>query len=305
MAFGSPLGLGNSVSLGVVSAPARQVRPDDPMIYIQTDASINPGNSGGPLVDVSGRVVGISSFILSQGGGSDGIGFAAPSNIVANVYLQIREFGRVRRGELGVRAQTITPELAAGLGLARDRGVVLADVYPLGPADTAGIRIGDIVLALDGKAMENARQFQINVYPKGAGDDVAVEVLRHDTRLTFDVSPVERRSDPDRFRHMVRPEDHLVRRLGILGLNLTPDVAAMFPPLRIQQGVVVAASSLTATGFDSGPLRPGDLIHRVNQRPIGGLTALRASLDELPSGAVVVLQVERGGQLHYLTIAVE
>ena len=134
---------------------------------------------------------------------------------------------------------------------------------------------------------------------------MAVEVLRHDTRLTFDVSPVERRSEPDRFRHMVRPEDHLVRRLGILGLNLTPDVAAMLPPLRIQQGVVVAASSLTATALESGPLRPGDLIHRVNQRPIGGLTALRASLDELPSGAVVVLQVERGGQLHYLTITVE
>ena len=120
MAFGSPLGLAELVSLGVVSAVARQPQPDDPMIYIQTDASINPGNSGGLLVDVQGRVVGISTFILSQSGGNEGLGFAAPSNIVRNVYEQIRVQGRVRRGELDVLVQTITPELARGLGLAQD-----------------------------------------------------------------------------------------------------------------------------------------------------------------------------------------
>ena len=138
--LGSPLGLANSVSLGVVSAVARQIRADDPVVYIQTDASINPGNSGGPLVDVEGRVVGVNTFILSQSGGSEGIGFAVPSNIVRTVYKQIRQFGRVRRGEIGVRAQTITPELAGGLGLPQNWGVVLADVFPGGPAATAGVR---------------------------------------------------------------------------------------------------------------------------------------------------------------------
>ena len=109
LAFGSPLGLDSSVTLGVVSAVARQLEPDDPMIYIQTDASINPGNSGGPLVDTDGRVVGINTLILSQSGGNEGLGFAAPSNIVRNVFEQVRKYGRVRRGEIGVRAQTITP----------------------------------------------------------------------------------------------------------------------------------------------------------------------------------------------------
>ena len=134
LAFGSPMGLHNSVSLGVVSAVARQLQPESPMIYVQTDASINPGSSGGPLVDVNGRLVGINTLILSEAGGNEGLGFAAPSNIVRTVYEQIRKGGRVRRGEIGVRAQTVTPVLAAGLKLARDHGVVLADVKPGTPA---------------------------------------------------------------------------------------------------------------------------------------------------------------------------
>ena len=117
LAFGSPLGLESSVSMGVVSAVARQLTPDDPMIYIQTDATINPGNSGGALVDTSGRLVGVNTLIYSQSGGSEGIGFAAPSNIVRNVFAQIRKQGRVRRGEIGVSSQTITPLMAEALWL--------------------------------------------------------------------------------------------------------------------------------------------------------------------------------------------
>ncbi len=115
LAYGSPLGLENSVSMGIVSAVGRQLEIDDPMVYIQTDAPINPGNSGGPLVDTEGRVVGINTMILSQSGGNEGLGFAAPSNIVKTVFEQIRSGGRVRRGTIGVFAQTITPTLAAAL----------------------------------------------------------------------------------------------------------------------------------------------------------------------------------------------
>src|SRR5215203_601946 len=128
LAFGSPLGLDSSVTLGVVSAVARQLTPEDPMIYIQTDAPINPGNSGGALVDTEGRLVGISTLIYSQSGGNEGIGFAAPSNIVRNIFEQIRKTGRVRRGEIGVSAQTITATLAEALSLADDAGVIVADV---------------------------------------------------------------------------------------------------------------------------------------------------------------------------------
>ena len=126
MAFGSPLGLQNSVSLGVVSSVARQLRQDDPMIYIQTDAAINPGNSGGPLVDMTGRLVGVNTFILSQSGGNEGLGFSAPSNIVRHVYNQIRENGRVKRGRLDLSVQSVTPELAEGLGLVQSQGVIVS-----------------------------------------------------------------------------------------------------------------------------------------------------------------------------------
>src|SRR5262249_43083749 len=142
----NPLGLQNSVSMGVVSSTARQIKPDDPVIYIQTDASINPGNSGGPLVDVNGRVMGINTFILSQSGGSEGIGFAIPSNIVKNVFEQIRKDGHVHRGQVGLRVQSLTPALASGLGLSRDTGVLVADVTPDGPAEEGGVKIGDIIL---------------------------------------------------------------------------------------------------------------------------------------------------------------
>jgi serine protease Do len=301
LAFGSPLGLENSVSLGVVSAVARQVRPDDPMIYIQTDASINPGNSGGPLVDVEGRVVGINTFILSQSGGSEGIGFASPSNIVSTIFEQIRQNGRVRRGEIGVAAQTITEELAAGLGLAQNWGVVLADVHPGGPAELAGLSIGDVVLNLDGKVMENARQLQVNLYQRGVGQTVAVDVLRGDRRLTYRVAPVERPGDPSRFYQMVRPDEHLIEQLGILGLTLTPEVGQLLAPHRTQQGVVVAASSANAAPARGQPLLPGDVIYAVNRQSVQSLGDLRGVLDALGPADATVLHIERGGQLMFLS----
>jgi S1-C subfamily serine protease len=183
LAFGNPLGLESSVTMGIVSATARQLRPEDPMIYIQTDCPINPGSSGGPLVDLRGNVVGINTFILSQSGGNEGIGFAAPSNIVRNVFDQIRRTGKVRRGTIGVHAQTITPELAAGLGLTTDWGVILGDVLPGGPADRAGLREGDVVLTLNGKVMENARQMEVNLYRQVVDERLPVKQGRFRTGI--------------------------------------------------------------------------------------------------------------------------
>ena len=142
LAFGSPFGLENSVTLGVVSSVARQFRPEDPVVYIQTDAPINPGNSGGPLVDAHGKVMGINTFIVSQSGGSEGVGFAVTSNIARNVFTQIRSTGRVVRGEIGVYAQTVTSALAEGLGLPREWGVLLGDVLPGDPPIWQGSKWG-------------------------------------------------------------------------------------------------------------------------------------------------------------------
>ena len=196
LAFGSPLGLEQSVTLGIVSSSARQLTPEAPMIYIQTDASINPGNSGGALVDARGRLVGVNTLILSQSGGSEGIGFAAPANIVRAVFEQLRDGGRVRRGEIGLRTQTITPALAAALALPRQRGVLVRDVIPGSPAERAGLRIGDVVGTLDGKPVENARQFQVGLYRKPVGAGVAIEVVRGSDTLRAVPVVAERPDDP-------------------------------------------------------------------------------------------------------------
>lgn len=301
MAFGSPLGLASSVTMGVVSATNRQLRDEDRMLYIQTDTPINPGNSGGPLVDVSGRVMGINTLILSQSGGSEGIGFAAPSNIVRSVYDQIRKYRRVRRGEIGVFAQTVTPTLAARLMLARDWGVVLGDVYPGSPAEGAGLRVGDLIYSIDGKPMENGRQFDVDLYRKPIGQPVTLEVGRGLQRVVLKVPVVERRGDPQQFSDVVTAEKNLVPRLGFLGLDLTPEVAPLIPGLRSQRGVVVAA----VAGDAGSGLQAGDVIHAVDRTAIGSLAELRAGLDRLPAGGSVVLQVGRQGQLRFLTVILE
>jgi len=302
LAFGSPLGLENSVTLGVVSAVARQIRPDDRMIYVQTDASINPGNSGGPLVDGQGRVIGINTFIYSQSGGSEGIGFAAPSNIVRNVFDQIRRTGRVHRGEIGVRVQTVTPALAAGLGLRQDWGVVVADVPPGGAAALAGLGIGDLVLKLDGKVMENARQLEVDLYPRAPGGSVSLEVLRGAERLTYVVTIAERLGDPERFADRVSPDRNAVARLGVLALDLDDAVAQLLPPLRARAGVVVA----TADGRSGpDPLLPGDVIYSVNREPVSGIESLRQALARLAPGSPVVLNVERAGELRFVVMEPE
>src|SRR5688572_18677063 len=238
LAFGSPLGLESSVTMGVVSAVARQLTPEDPMIYVQTDAPINPGNSGGALVDVEGRLVGVNTLIYSQSGGHEGIGFAAPSNIVRNVFQQIRTYGRVRRGEIGVAAQTVTPVLAEGLGLAGDAGVILGDVAPGSPAAQAGLQPGDVILALNGKPMENGRQFRINVYTHGVGEQISLQVRRGAKTLTTRVAVVEREDHAARLAALVAGKQ-TIEGLGIVGIDLTPAIAELLPSLRRKSGVVV------------------------------------------------------------------
>ena len=154
-AFGSPEGLQDSVTMGVVSAVARQLDSDSPIVFVQSDASTNPGNSGGPLVNVDGELVGINTFILSQGGGNEGLGFAIPSAVVAYAYPQLRKYGHVHRSETGIGVQAITPELAAALKLGSDSGVIISDVIPGSPAETAGVKVQDVITSIDGHPINN------------------------------------------------------------------------------------------------------------------------------------------------------
>jgi serine protease Do len=304
LAFGSPLGLNSSVTMGVVSAVARQLEPEDPMIYIQTDAPINPGNSGGALVDTEGRLVGINTLILSQSGGSEGIGFAAPSNIVRNIVTQITKFGRVRRGEIGVHAQTITPLMAEAMKLPVDSGVILADVTQGSPASKAGLRIGDVVLALNGKPMENGRQFRINVYTHGVGEQITVDVRRGEQRLSIRV-PVAERSGGAVNLETQMAQIVAVPRLGISALDLTPALAQLLPPVRREKGAVVARVTGDAPFSQQGRLQPGDVLHTLNGTPIGTAQELAAQVTALPASASAVLQVEREGVLMYVAFRLE
>ena len=303
IAAGNPFGLRNSVTMGIVSSVARQVKPDDPMIYIQTDASINPGNSGGPLLNADGDVVGINTFILSESGGNEGIGFAVPSAIVRTVYEQIRKYGRVRRGQVGLLVQTITPTLAAALQLPNTTGAIVADVVPTGPAEAAGIEIKDVILTLDGKVIENARQFGVNVYQKA--DQVAtVEVLRRGQKKTLKVAIRERPKDPDRLMSLVTREQNLVPQLGVLALDLDEKVTPILPNLRKLSGAVIAGVLEDDSGAMAG-LRAGDVIYEINNRPVKNLNDLVNAARELKSGQPVVLQVEKSGQLQFVEVDID
>ena len=243
-AFGSPEGLRNSVTMGVVSAVERQPDPDSPLVYVQTDTPINPGNSGGPLVDADGQLVGINTFILSSSGGNQGLGFAIPAGVVAFAYPQLVKYGHIHVPEIGAILQTITPELAAGLHLPRDYGVIVSDVVPGGPADRAGLRIQDVIIGIDGKQATSLPVFSQSLYLHGSGEHAKLEVLRGSDRVELDVSLAERPHKVDSLVDTVDPIKNLVSRLGILGVELDPDLAHSLPDLRIPSGIIVAAKTL-------------------------------------------------------------
>jgi serine protease Do len=305
VAVGSPNGLESSMSMGVISAVARQLRSDDRVIYLQTDAPINPGNSGGALVDIEGHLLGINTMILTQSGGSEGLGFAVPSNIVRFVVDQMRLSGFVLRGEIGVDAQTVTPGLAAALGLAGETGVILADVLPGGPADTAGLKIGDIVLSLNRKPMENARQFHVNLYRQDPYSTVTLQILRGADTLEKEVVVFARTNIAERFVSHVNESQHLVPRLSILALPIDASVAGLLAGApRRSSGILVARLAMTTDG-PTGELLPGDIIYEVNRQGVSSLPELRAVVDRQEPGRPVALQVERAGRIRYVEMRLD
>jgi len=302
LAFGSPEGLRNTVTFGVVSSVARQIDPDSPMVYIQTDAPINPGNSGGPLVNVDGEVVGINTFILSQSGGNEGLGFAIPSSVVNVAYQQLRKFGHIHRMQIGIGVQTISPTLAAAMNLPRNYGVIVSDVLPDSPALAAGVRVGDVLLTVDGRAADSVPYVSFRLMSVNAGAKVHLEVLRGKEKLAFDVPVVEPPHEMDQVASLVDPVKNLVRPLGIIGVEIDQKIAAMTADLRDPFGIIVVARS--SEGADI-PLTTGDVIRTLNGQPMTTLERLRAALQALPSGTPVVLQIQREQRLLFVAFTLD
>ncbi len=310
LAVGSPEGLQNSVTMGVISAVARQADPTKSLNYVQTDAPINPGNSGGPLVDMNGRVVGINTFILSQSGGSEGLGFAIPARVVNFVYRSLRKYGHVHHVEIGAGAQEITPTLAEGLGLPQSWGVIVDDITPEGPAAAAGLQVQDIILTADDRPIETMSALTAATYLHNPDHPVKLEILRgtdtannKEKKILF-VAAVEKHDQMDLLMDASDPEKSLLPRLGILAVDITDQLRSAIGPLRIAGGVVVVGRAANLIVSDSG-LRTGDIIHAVNTKPIDSVETLRGVARQLKSGDAVVLQIERDGGLQYLAFEME
>src|ERR1035437_220320 len=301
LAYGSPMGLAQSASLGLVSAVDRQLNADDPRAYIQTDAAMNPGNSGGPLVDLEGKLLGVNTMILSQSGGSEGLGFAVPLACLRQSYAALRDRGTVARLRLGIQPRSLTADLIAGLGLKQRQGVLVEDVEPYGPAAAAGLLPGDVMLSLGAEPVRTIRDLYRAEYALSAGVTVELAVLRGpDARLLRITPDAARNLPPALSAGNVTEKDNLVFRLGMYGATLTPAMAATLGDQRGGPGVLVIA--LAGAGLAAhDAIEPGDIVHAVNGTPVDGVDSLRSALETVPDGTPILLQIERAGMLSYVT----
>ncbi len=302
LAVGSPEGLDNTMTIGIVSAVGRQPHPDFPMLYIQTDAAINPGNSGGPLLGVEGELIGVNTFMISENGHSQGLGFAVPAAVVRFVYQQLRTNGVVRQSLVGVRVQTVTPTLAQGLRLRRGYGVMISDVLPGSPADNAGLQPRDLIVAVDGAEVSALPYYSALMYLHDPAVPIAVTALRGDLVLQFQV-PAVYVDDRDYRDLSIDLQESLLPELGIFGQSVNSTLTVR-SALRSNTGVYVAATSVEYENSGTG-LVPGDVIASLNGIRILSMPDLRAAIHELENGKPAVLEIERQGQFLYVEWDVE
>jgi serine protease Do len=291
--------------VGVVSAPARELEPDAAHVFVQTDAPITVGSSGGPLVDVSGEVVGVNMAMVSRSGGTEGVGLALPSGVARAVYAELRAHGRVRRGDIGATAQTVTPLLAAGLGLARPAGVIVSDVEPGGPAERAGVRVGDRVLAVDGRPIAGARELAGALVPRAPGDTLRLAVERGGhhgreavERLDARVLVAEHRAPADPRERLRSRAPDAVAELGVVAVELDDSTAALSGG-RVQPGVLVTSAPPRGAPSEDG-LTAGDVVVWANGARVRTPAELRQAVHAAAPGAAVAMQVLRRGALRFV-----
>ncbi|HET9530692.1 MAG TPA: trypsin-like peptidase domain-containing protein, partial [Blastocatellia bacterium] len=309
LALGSPFGLQQTVTAGIVSATGRELGSSQFSRFIQTDASINPGNSGGPLVNMQGQVIGINSMIFSPSpsGGNVGIGFAISANTVREVFDQLVRSGKVTRGYLGVRIDELDSPKASALGLEPNAGVLVLDVPdPDTPAAKAGIVSGDVIVAINGKQVRTPRELMKVVAAMPVGAPVTVDFIRKGESQSVTVELMERPETTT--ARVIVPDDDSGQdpnssRLGVSGQTITSDAADRMK-LKIATGVLVLAVQPGSPASEAD-IRHGDIIHQVGSKEIKSVEELAEALKEIKQGDKVAVQVERRGQMFFINVTLD
>ncbi|UCD79500.1 MAG: DegQ family serine endoprotease [Desulfobacterales bacterium] len=294
VAIGNPFGLGHTVTAGIVSAMYRQIGSGPYENFIQTDAPINPGNSGGPLLNTAGEVVGITTLIFSQSGGNLGIGFAIPINMAKDLLPQLKT-GKVVRGWMGIMIQKITPDLKNKFLLNDEKGALVSDVITGSPADKAGIRRGDVIVAYDLKAVNEVNELSQMVASSPVGKSVVVEIMRSGRKQSFNVSIEElaETGEPP-----VAEEDRM--DLGLVLQQVTPELARKFGLPRTS-GLLVIEVEIDSAADQAG-LAPGDIILEVDRVPVKDFAGFAEKIDGISRGETALLLIDRLGSTLFLTI---
>jgi len=293
LAIGNPFGVGQTVTMGIVSAKGRgNLGIEDYEDFIQTDAPINPGNSGGALVNDRGELVGINTAILSHGsGGNEGIGFAIPANLARDVMNQILDHGKVTRGYLGVVIQPITPAMAKALGQSEPKGVLVGDVSPKSPAQTGGVERGDVILDLNGKAINDSNELRNTIAMMQPGQTVTLKVSRNGNVHNLNVKLGELPGAKEEARND-RGDSSKNALEGVSVENLDAETAKELGLPASTKGVVVTDIDPSSSKADSG-LRKGDVIQEVNHQPVHNVAEFEQAMHKGKEDALLL--VNRGG----------
>lgn len=303
LAIGNPLGIGQTVTSGIISAKGRATGLSDGSFedFLQTDAAINRGNSGGALVNTNGELVGINSQILSPSGGNIGIGFAIPSNMARAVMDQLMKTGKVRRGMLGVTIQTVTADVAANLNLPAARGAIVSSVQAGSPAEAAGIRRGDIIVALNDQVVVDSNSLRNQVASTPPGSDVTLKLLRdgRETKVQMKLAELPVRA-PESGAEGTGPGTQDSGRFGLTLEPLTPEMASRLGLAANEQGLVVTRVDASGSAAEAG-IRQGDVIQEANRQPVRTMAEFNAAIQRSGARPALVL-LNRRGNVIYLTL---